>query len=233
MPELASGMDVVDAWKNASKLIIRNQTHRIRNLVVDIERPTTFSRAWLKKFDPKGVGSTDRLSVVVKVLFPYTGKKPNETREHFYGRWNEALKKNKEKKRLRAPWGTYFNRLTAFGGTENQLENIIRALSTWRMRPAAALVAHTSAPTMDTIKPIGSPCLQYVEVLWRPDDVIDLVAVYRNHDFLKKALGNYIGLGRLLEFIAGESGKTPGHVICHSVHAYCDEPNRLRALIAK
>jgi hypothetical protein len=70
-------------------------------------------------------------------------------------------------------------------------------------------------------------------VLWGRDDVIDLVAVYRNHDFLKKALGNYIGLGQLLQFIAAESDKKPGRVVCHSVHAYCDEPNRLKTLIAK
>jgi hypothetical protein len=233
MPELCSGMDAIDAWKKASKLVLKAPENRIRNLVVEIENPTTFQRAWLKKFDPKGVGSTDRLSVVVKVLFPYTGKKPNETRQEFYERWNKSLDENRKKKRLRAPWGTYFGRLTNFAAEENQIENIIHALSNWRMKPEAALIAHTSAPTLDAIKPIGSPCLQYIEVLWGRDDVVDLVAVYRNHEFLKKALGNYIGLGRLLQFISSESGKTPGRVVCHSVRAYCDEPNRLRALMAK
>ena len=233
MPQIASGIDVVDAWKKASKLIVETPGHRIRNLIVEIKNPTTFNREWLKQFDPKSVGSNDRLSVVVKVLFPYTGKKQNETREEFYERWNNSLKRNRAKKRLRAPWGTYFSRLTDFAGDKNQLENIIHALSDWGMRPEAALVAHTSAPTLDAIKPIGSPCLQYIEVLWGRDDVIDLVAVYRNHDFLKKALGNYIGLGQLLEFIAGESGKTPGRLVCHSVRAYCDEPGRLKTLIAK
>jgi thymidylate synthase len=233
MPELTSGMDVVDAWKKASKLVLKAPEHRIRNLVVEIENPTKFERPWLKKFDPKSVGSTDRLSVVVKVLFPFTGKKNSETREEFYARWNSSLEENRKKKRLRAPWGTYFGRLTNFGSEKNQLESMIHALSTWGMRPEAALVAHTSAPTLDTIKPIGSPCLQYVEILWGRDDVIDLVAVYRNHDFLKKALGNYIGLGRLLEFISSESNKKPGRIVCHSVRAYCDEPGRLRALIAK
>ncbi|MBS0249144.1 MAG: hypothetical protein JSR61_21225 [Proteobacteria bacterium] len=233
MSEVVKGTDVVDAWKKASKSLLKAKEHRVRNLIVEIDNPTTFSRAWLKKFDPKSVGSTDRLSVVVKVLFPYTGKKENETREHFYARWNGSLETNKKMKKLNAPWGTYFGRLTRFGNDKNQLESIIRALSDWRMKPEAALVAHTSSPALDTIKPIGSPCLQYIEILWSRDDVIDLTAVYRNHDFLKKALGNYIGLGQLLGFIANESGKTPGRVVCHSVRAYSDEPNRLRALIAK
>lgn len=233
MPELTSGIDIIDAWKKASKLVLKAPENRIRNLVVEIENPTSFQRPWLKKFDPKGIGSTDRLSVVVKVLFPYRGKRPGETRQQFYDRWNSSLEANRKKKRLRAPWGTYFGRLTNFGGEENQLENMIHALSTWRMRPEAALVAHISAPTLDSIKPIGSPCLQYVEILWGRDDRIDLIAVYRNHEFLKKALGNYIGLGRLLQFICDEAGKKPGRIVCHSIRAYCDEPNRLRTLIAK
>lgn len=233
MPELTSGADAIDAWKKASKLVLKAPEHKIRNLVVEIENPTTFQRPWLKKFDPKGVGSTDRLSVVVKVLFPYTGKAAEETRNEFYDRWNKSLEANRKKKRLNAPWGTYFGRLTNFGGGKNQLESIICALSNWRMKPEAALVAHVSAPTLDTIKPIGSPCLQYVEILWARDDTIDLVAVYRNHDFLKKALGNYIGLGCLLKFICDETGKKPGRIVCHSVRAYCEQPGRLRTLIAK
>ena len=233
MPELTSGMDIIDAWKKASKLVLKAPENRIRNLVVEIEKPTEFQRVWLKKFDPRSVGSTERLSVVVKVLFPYTGKRPSETREQFYDRWNISLEKNRRKKRLHAAWGTYFGRLTSFDGEKNQLENIIHALSTWRIKPEAALIAHTSAPTLDTIKPIGSPRLQYVEILWGRDDKIDLIAVYRNHDFFKKALGNYIGLGRLLQFICNEARKEPGRIVCHSIRAYCDEPNRLRALITK
>ena len=151
MVQIASGQNAVDAWKNAAKLIIKSPKRRIRNLVVEIENQQFFSRAWLKKFDPKSVGSDDSLSVVAKVLFPYSGKKPNETREHFYERWNNSLKRNKRRKKLRAPWGTYFGRLTDFGGQVNQLENLIKALSSWRIKPEAALVAHLSAPTLDQI----------------------------------------------------------------------------------
>lgn len=233
MTECTAGIDVIDAWKKASKLILKAPEYKIRNLIVEIENPTKFERNWLTKFDPKSVGSKDRLSVVVKVLFPYSGKRAGETREAFYARWNQSLQRNREKRKLIAPWGTYFGRLTNFGEDKNQLETIVKALSSWKMKPEAALVAHISAPTLDTVKPIGSPCLQYIEVLWGRDDVIDLVAIYRNHDFLKKALGNYIGLGRLLQFLCDESGKKPGRLVCHSVRGYCEEPNRLRTLSNK
>src|SRR4051812_34013768 len=111
MVEIVTGSDVVDAWKKAAKSVLKSPEHRVRNLVVEIDNPTNFSRAWLKKFDPKSVGSSDRLSVVVKVLFPYVGKKKTETRSKFYERWDRALQKNRKKHRLRAPWGTYFGRL--------------------------------------------------------------------------------------------------------------------------
>jgi thymidylate synthase len=105
-------------------------------------------------------------------------------------------------------------------------------LTTWQ-RKEAAIVMHLSAPHIDRLKPIGSPCLQFVEVLWDANDTINLVALYRNHDFLKKALGNFIGLARLLAFIAKEANKTPGKLVCHSVRAYCDSAPKLRNLISR
>lgn len=63
--------------------------------------------------------------------------------------------------------------------------------------------------------------------------MLDLVVVYRNHDFFNKALGNFIALGQLLRFIAVESGKTPGNLICHSVHAYSPRPIKDLATLAK
>lgn len=232
MTELASGRTVVDAWRAAAQRVLDRATYRIPNLVTDITEPTVFDRAWLTTYDPLAVGAKDRLSPVVKVLFPYAGRRPGETRAQFYERWNRALRRNRDLGFLVAKWGTYFERLTTFAGETNQLENIITALATWKLKPAAALVAHLSSPSLDAIQPMGSPCLQFIEVL-RRDDQIDLVAVYRNHDFLNKALGNYIGLGRLLHFIATESGIAPGTLTCHSVHAYCNSPTKLRQLMAR
>jgi len=231
MVATVTGKNAVEAWKAGAALVLSAPEHRVRNLVTEIRNPTQLDDDWLRDFDPKSVGSTDRLSVVAKVLFPLKPKKKTETREEFYDRWNNALTRNKKLKRLQAPWGTYFGRLTRFGGTINQLENIVSALSTWGSKPEAALVAHISSPALDSLKPIGSPCLQYIEVLQNRSNEIELVAVYRNHDFLKKALGNFIGLGRLLQFIASESGKKPTKLTCHSVRAYTDEVGRLRKLL--
>lgn len=227
------GDDAVGAWKAGCHAILATQDAKVRNLITEIANPTLSSPDWLRNYDPMSVGVDDRLSVVAKVLFPEVPRAAGETREQYYSRWAAVLRRGRKTGRLHSSWGsTYFERLLSLDGSDNQIERAIHSLTTWQ-RKETAIVMHLSAPKIDKLKPIGSPCLQFAEILWSADGTIDLVAVYRNHDFLKKALGNFIGLGRLLAFIAGESEKKPGKVICHSIRAYCDSTAKLRKLIAK
>lgn len=227
------GRDVVNAWKAGCQAILATPDTRIRNLITEIEKPIIIHPDWFQNYDPMSVGADDRLSVVAKVLFPELPRKDGETREQYYSRWAAVLRRGRKTGRLHSSWGsTYFERLLSLDRSDNQIERAIHALTKWQ-RKETAIVMHLSAPRVDKLKPIGSPCLQFAEILWSADNTIDLVALYRNHDFLKKALGNFIGLGRLLAFIASESNKTPGKVICHSVRAYCESKTQLRKLIAK
>ena len=50
-----------------------------------------------------------------------------------------------------------------------------------------------------------------------------MLAVYRNHDFLERAYGNYWGLCNLTGFLAPEVDATPGPITCVSSHAYVSE----------
>jgi thymidylate synthase len=228
---VARGDNIVNAWKSASKIVLDAPDHRIRNLITEIENPLEWDSAWLRQYDPKTVGGDDRFSVVAKVLFPPSSRKHDESREQYYERWKAMLSRARKRRVLHTSWGsTYFERLLSLGGSDNQIERMIHALTTWQ-RKEAALVAHLSAPAKDHLKPIGSPCLQFIEVLWGSDEVIDLVALYRNHDYLNKVLGNFLGLARLLTFIANESNKKPGKIICHSVHAFCKSAPKLRKLL--
>lgn len=233
MAFVVSGDNVLTAWKVGAQYLLDANEHRTRNLITEISDPTFTDPIWFKDFCPKSVGADDRLSVVAKVLFPTRWPHPGLPHDHFYADWVKTLKRGRRSKILHSSWGsTYFERLVSIDGSDNQIERAIRVLSTWE-RKEAAIVMHLSAPRIDRLKPIGSPCLQYIEVLWGRDGTIDLVAVYRNHDFLKKALGNFIGLGRILNFIAEHSDKKPGRLVCHSVHAYTDAPNKLKQLISK
>jgi hypothetical protein len=54
-----------------------------------------------------------------------------------------------------------------------------------------------------------------------------LTAIYRNQTYVTRCLGNLIGLGRLQEFVATESGITKvGPLTCISTHAQLDKGKR-------
>jgi thymidylate synthase len=234
MASIVQGTDVLQAWCNGAQLLSQTPDHAICNLITEVDDPILCNPEWYRRFDPKSVGADDRLSVVAKVLFPGLPRRQGEARPAYYDRCTTMLQRALNQKRLHSSWGsTYFQRLVSLDGSENQIERAIRVLTTWQVRAEASIVAHTSCPRIDGLRKRGSPCLQYVEVLWGRNGVLDLVAVYRNHDFLNKALGNFLGLGRLLQFIAAESGKTPGRLVCHSIHAYSPNIGKLRALMAK
>jgi hypothetical protein len=49
--------------------------------------------------------------------------------------------------------------------------------------------------------------------------VVHLSAMYRSHDFISRAYGNYVGLGRVLRFAARQSGHPAGELTCVSASA--------------
>jgi hypothetical protein len=93
------------------------------------------------------------------------------------------------------------------GAVEEHLD--FTALATGDMR-----VQH---PTRDHT-PIGFPCLSHVSLTLHKGR-LDLTATYRNQHFISKAYGNYLGLARLLTFIASEVGCEEGSVVCIATHA--------------
>jgi hypothetical protein len=146
---------------------------------------------------------------------------------HQYNRRNGFYERIR-KPRHGVRWGTYFRRLTHYetaNGAVNQLDRIIQAI---KGQPVARVGAYTMViqqPGGETTRPRGGPCLNYVAVQMQRGTPrrIGLLAVYRNHDFVRKAYGNYLGLCRLLQFIARETETQPEWVTCVSSHAYANE----------
>jgi hypothetical protein len=117
--------------------------------------------------------------------------------------------------------GVYFHRLIAFSDdweNGNQLEQILGA---WEkgVRRRSALQAAIFNPLRDhrASRRLGFPCLQ--QVVFHPNgthgkDGLSVVAFYANQLLLEKAYGNYLGLYRLGEFMAGEMGLRLKEVTC-------------------
>lgn len=233
---MVEGDTSLEAWRTGAGLLLKSRCS-LSNLMTCITNPCSIDSVWLSKFSPhKFLSNGDNIKDVVNTLFPRKIAERRTSRADMYSAYLQRHDRAHKWLRGRHAWGTYFERLIRFPSarnnreTENQLEIAIEKLTTWRHRSTTGLVFHLSSPALDTPRTRGGPCWHYGELLWNHDDSIDLVAVYRNHDFCNKVLGNFIGLGLLLKFICEESGKTTGKLICHSVHAYCDSSVR-RALL--
>lgn len=229
------GVTPLDAWREGVAAVLRQG--EVFNLFTTIEQPAVFDAGWLTPFSPRRRGfAGDDLREVVKTIFPYELAQRLPLRPALYQEYLRRHDRAMGFARNRSTWGTYFERLVRFPDhpDTNQLETVIQKLITWQQRSGTSLVFHLSTPARDAPRKRGGPCWQFGEIVWRPGGQLDLVVVYRNHDFFNKALGNFIGLGQLLQFICAASGKTVGRLSCHSVHAYngSGSAERLRTLAA-
>lgn len=221
----------LDAWRAGVRLLM-SAGGELSNLITTIQLPCLIETNWLIERSPHRFSDNgDDIRDVANTIFPEKLAMRAANRTNLYDMYLLRHDRVHRWRRGRHAWGTYFERLIRFPSSGvNQLERVIQKLQTWSVRNTAGLVFHLSSPAVDAPRTRGGPCWHYGELLWNADGTIDLVAVYRNHDFHNKVLGNFIGLGRLLRFICDQSGKQPGKLVCHSIHAYHD--GSIRALRA-
>lgn len=231
--QVVEGATALDAWRAGCSLLLASRGE-ISNLLTTIMQPCLVDCQWLVQHSPlRFKAGADDARDVANTLFPQRTYERLANRQDLYSRYLEVHDRARRYQRGRHAWGTYFERLIRFPPLGvNQLERAIEKLNTWPQRNTTGLVFHLSSPAIDSPRTRGGPCWQFAEILWNADDSLDFVVVYRNHDFFNKVLGNFVGLGRLLRFICSSTGKQPGKLICHSVHAYSDSSQQqLRALI--
>lgn len=227
------GATALDAWRAGCALLLERRGP-VNNLITTVTQPCDTTDDWLKQHSPARIKpGADNARNVANTLFPQRTYEQTTTRTDFYAHYLEIHDRARKWHRGRHAWGTYFERLVRFPPDGvNQLERAIGKLNTWSQRNTTGLVFHLSSPAADAPRTRGAPCWQFAEILWNADNSLDLVVVYRNHDFFNKVLGNFVGLGRLLHFICTASNKQPGKLVSHSVHAYFhSSQQQLRALI--
>jgi len=217
-PKVVTAAGVVEAWKLATKLLVDDGDRF--NLAVHITEPTSLVEAEAARFCHKRVSPDIIKSVydVANTIFPAAGALHAGNLDAFFAHYSKAYKRGQRKHP--AAWGTYFLRLTSFGRSgENQIQKILDALTGWKSRPRAAFVVHLSSTDLDNPRPLGAPCWQYAQFIRNGDNNLSLVATYRSQDYFQKALGNFIGLTRLLQFVCHHGGMTPDTLTCHATFA--------------
>ena len=194
------------------------------NLVVQIQDPGGVDAD--RKAEIEGFARRERLlrpHTVATTLFPSALRPICQSREDLYAKYVARYLP-----RYGGGWGTYFGRMIAYPTTDsvvNQLEGIIASVVRSKRTHRAAYTLPIQLPGRETRRARGGPCLNYIAFQLERDDArvhVNMLAVYRNHDFLRRAYGNYRGLGQLLVFVAEECELDVGCLTCVSSHAYID-----------
>ena len=226
-----------EAWLEVVGALVRSQWE-LRNLVVQIRNPAQIDKA-LNDRVGDFARAQDLLAPrhVAYTIFPHRLYGGGRNADAVFASYNRKDGLYERLHRRKKDWGTYFRRMTHYEGKKgnvvNQLGNIIAALRDRGNVSKAAYTIVIQHPGGETIRPLGGPCLNYLAVQAESDPfTVGLMAVYRNHDFLERAYGNYWGLCNLVAFIANEVRAAPGPLTCVSSHAYVDgNKTALRAFV--
>jgi thymidylate synthase len=202
MVQLIQAKNPSEAWLRAVKLILSSgnkvgNLKEILYLIVEIENPLEIDERVDKTFRSlvnlgKKSGN-EWITWGIKQLTPSTVL-----------RWHD----------------TYYSRITKYREKTNQLNYVVERLK--RKPNSKQLFCITFDPELD-IRPNmpyspKMPCLTALD--FKDRNGLNLFAVFRSHDFGRKAYGNYIGLGKLLREICEKSNRDLGRVICFSCSAH-------------
>ena len=225
-----------------------NLAVRIENPTIEFANQRKIIEEYLTK--PAGKLERDHIETVAQTIFPnirlyYTCPDPQDPdqRQKLYADYM------RDKSFIRAfnPRGTYFQRMIWWHSWDtlreksiNQLENIIQKVRSGKASRVVYEMAMQKPSTIGTdsinfynpnfdrkfVRQMNFPCLSFLSIkpesAEKPGGKIHMTALYRNHYFLSRAYGNYLGLGWLLKFIADATGKNVGELLCISSLAKLD-----------
>jgi thymidylate synthase len=203
------------------------------NVIIDIENPLAedaTDTAIIKMVDQHlRDHHAYSISTVANTIFPEATLRRYGPVD-FYDAYHERV--FPRMKRMTRDWGRYFDRLTRWtkvhGGeitTINPLEDLIAFMQRQLTRNRTYRNVYEMTiydPTRDAGKPSNRQCLSFLSFKLTADRRLLLTAIYRNHTYISRGLGNFIGLGRLQAFVAEQSGATLGSLTCVSTHAQID-----------
>jgi thymidylate synthase len=203
------------------------------NVVIDIENPLAEDTADTAIIQEVGQYLRDHdaysISTVANTIFPEATLRRYGP-VAFYDAYHERV--FPRMKRMTRDWGRYFDRLTRWTKvrngeitTINPLQDLIKFMRRQIGRDRTYRNVYEMTiydPTRDAGKPSNRQCLSFLSFKLTADNRLLLTAIYRNHTYISRGLGNFIGLGRLQAFVADQSGATLGSLTCVSTHAQID-----------
>jgi hypothetical protein len=219
------------AWLAAASAV-QNAGGEAHNVVIDIADPLSVSPA-----DQAILATVDgflrqhhahTLGGVANTIFPQALLERHGA-DGLYAAYEAVLPRMKQMTR---DWGRYFERMTAWKKIKGQniivinpLDDLIQFMkgqigSDRTYRNTYEMTIYD--PTRDAGKVSNRQCLSFLSFKLTHDKALLLTVMYRNHAYVARGLGNFIGLGRLQAFIAAQTGASLGSLTCISTHAEID-----------
>ncbi len=216
------------AWLAACHTLLNQTGHETYNVVLDVAEPTNFSTD-----DAKIVVAVDQflqehkenpVATVANTIFPWDLYQRYGSPD-FYDAYKRAFARFTTSKK----WGRYFERMITLpsqsGDVVNPLEDLVSRVrqqvgSKRTFRSIYELNLYD--PIADIKRNRGRQCLSFLSFKVDRERGLLLTAIYRNHHYVARLLGNLIGLARLQAFVAKEGGTIVGSLTCISTHAVLD-----------
>ena len=216
------------AWLSAVLNVNAEPGHEAFNVIIDVANPTHETRDDLKIItlldDFLVTHDAQPLQSVANTIFPYSIYKKYGSPE-FYNVYLDKIYPRVKKNE----WGRYFERMINYqvgGDRLNPLAELIDKLK-------QALIGKVRTfhniyelgiydPARDANRRMNRQCLSFLSFKLDSEKRVLLTAVYRNHFYIARLLGNMIGLARLMEFISIEAGSKVGSLTIVSTHAEVD-----------
>ncbi|MGO8868999.1 MAG: hypothetical protein ACLQME_21130 [Alphaproteobacteria bacterium] len=221
------------AWLEAAQTVTAQPSHEAHNVVIGVEDPLLVSmndQAIVEEVNAfLEVHNCWPIRTVANTIFPQSIYE-----RHGAPRFYDVYLK-KVYPRIKKPhgdWGRYFERMISFpvrngGQPINPLGDIVQKMKrqiqgTRCFKNVYELTIYD--PTRDAGPVMNRQCLSFLSFKLTDDSPrkLLLTALYRNHYYIERLLGNLIGLSWLMKFISDETSATVGDLTIVSTHAEID-----------
>ncbi|HTV26263.1 MAG TPA: hypothetical protein VMF32_00600 [Xanthobacteraceae bacterium] len=204
--------DCASAWREAVRFVDAQPQHEAYNVIIDVMDPTTNTNGNDKRVAviDEFLADHDRsIETVANTIFPL-GLYYRYGAPTFFEVFRDRVL---PKVRRNSRWsGYYFDRMIDYpvpkGEPPNQLWDIVKRMRNEQVRALNKYELSLFDPVRDVDNsPYGGQCLSFMsfKIIPGAERTIALTAMYRNHFYVEKLLGNLIGLGRLMTFVAREA----------------------------
>lgn len=221
--------DCVRTWREAVRCVDSEPGHEAHNVLMSVDDPTAgakLSDASVNAVNEFLLRHDKSVRTIANTIFPealYHRYGAPEFFDRFRDRVLPTVRRNER-------WsGYYFERMVDWPGAPagNPLWDIVTRMRDPAVRARNKFELALFDPARDVDRsPYGGQCLSFLsfKLLAGNPETLTLTAIYRNHYYVEKLLGNLVGLGQLMSFVATEAGLNIGSLTVLSSHATIDLP---------